>query len=91
MSSYADVNEEGSLQLGHSKDHRPDPPQVKIALATLDSFGVPLASEVLSGEKADDLVYVLLIGRVHQGLERAGLLYVRDCKMAAGSPLIVLE
>ncbi len=83
VSSYADVNEEGLLQLGHSKDHRPDLPQVKIALATLDPFGVPLASEVLSGEQADDPVYMPLIDRVHQGLERAGLLYVGDCKMAA--------
>jgi transposase len=83
VSSYADVNEEGLLHLGHSKDHRPDLPQVKIALATLDPFGVPLASEVLSGEQADDPVYVPLIDRVHQGLERGGLLYVGDCKMAA--------
>jgi transposase len=83
VSSYADVSEEGLLQLGHSKDHRPDLPQVKIALATLDPFGVPLASEVLSGEQADDPVYVPLIDRVHQGLGRAGLLYVGDCKMAA--------
>ena len=83
VSSYADVSEEGLLQLGHSKDHRPDLPQVKIALATLDPFGVPLASEVLSGEKADDPVYAPLIDRVHQGLGRAGLLYVGDCKMAA--------
>lgn len=83
VSSYADVSEEGLLQLGHSKDHRPDLPQIKIALATLDPFGVPLASEVLSGEKADDPVYVPLIDRVHQGLERTGLLYVGDCKIAA--------
>ncbi len=83
VSSYAEVNEEGLLQLGHSKDHRPDLPQIKIALATLDPFGIPLASEVLSGEKADDPVYVPLIDRVHQGLGRAGLLYVGDCKMAA--------
>jgi transposase len=83
VSSYTDVNEEGLLQLGHSKDHRPDLPQVKIALATLDPFGVPLASEVLPGEKADDPVYVPLIDRVHQGLQRVGLLYVGDCKMAA--------
>lgn len=83
VSSYADVNEEGLLQLGHSKDHRPDLPQVKLALATLDPFGVPLVSEVLSGEKADDPLYVPLIDRVHRGLARAGLLYVGDCKMAA--------
>lgn len=83
VSSYADVTEEGLLQLGHSKDHRPDLPQIKLALATLDPFGVPLASEVLSGEQADDPVYVPLLDRVSQGLERAGLLYVGDCKMAA--------
>lgn len=83
VSSYAEVSEEGLLQLGHSKDHRPDLPQIKIALATLDPFGIPLASEVLSGEQADDRVYVPLIDRVHQGLGRAGLLYVGDCKMAA--------
>jgi transposase len=83
VSSYAQVTDEGLLQLGHSKDHRPDLPQVKIALATLDPFGVPLASEVLSGEKADDPVYVPLLDRVRQGLGKVGLLYVGDCKMAA--------
>jgi transposase len=83
VSRYADVNEEGLLQLGHSKDHRPDLPHVNIALAPLDPFGVPLASDVLSGEQADDPVYVPLIDRVHQGLERAGLLSVGDCKIAA--------
>jgi len=82
-SSYAEVNEEGLLQLGHSKDHRPDLPQLKLALASLDPFGLPLASEVLSGEQADDPVYVPLIDRVRSGLQQSGLLYVGDCKMAA--------
>lgn len=82
-SSYAEVNEEGLLQLGHSKDHRPDLPQLKLALASLDPFGLPLATEVLSGEQADDPVYVPLINRVRQGLAQTGLLYVGDCKMAA--------
>jgi transposase len=82
-SSYAEINEEGLLQLGHSKDHRPDLPQLKLALASLDPFGLPLATEVLSGEQADDPVYVPLINRVRQGLSEKGLLYVGDCKMAA--------
>jgi transposase len=82
-SSYAQVSEEGLLQLGHSKDHRPDLPQLKLALASLDPFGLPLATEVLSGEQADDPVYVPLIDRVRQGLSQKGLLYVGDCKMAA--------
>jgi transposase len=82
-SSYAEVTEEGLLQLGHSKDHRPDLPQLKVVLASLDPLGMPLATEVISGEHADDPVYVPLIARVRDGLQQSGLLYVGDCKMAA--------
>jgi transposase len=82
-SSYAEVDEQGLLQLGHSKDHRPDLPQLKLVLASLDSLGMPLATEVLSGEQADDPVYLPIIARVRNGLKLQGLLYVGDCKMAA--------
>jgi transposase len=82
-SSYAEVNEQGLLQLGHSKDHRPDLPQLKLVLASLDPLGMPLATEVLSGEHADDPVYLPIIARVRSGLQQHGLLYVGDCKMAA--------
>lgn len=82
-SSYTEVNEQGLLQLGHSKDHRPDLPQLKLALASLDPLGLPLATEVLSGEHADDPVYLPIIARVRDGLQKQGLLYVGDCKMAA--------
>jgi transposase len=81
--SYAEVNEEGLLQLGYSKDHRPDLGQLKIALASLDPLGMPLATEVLSGECADDPVYEPIIARVRDGLKKMGLLYIGDCKMAA--------
>jgi transposase len=82
-SSYADVDEQGLLRLGHSKDHRPDLPQLKLVLASLDPLGMPLASEVLSGEQADDPLYLPIIARVRHGLQHNGLLYVGDCKMAA--------
>ena len=82
-SSYAAVNEQGLLQLGHSKDHRPDLPQLKLVLASLDPLRMPLATEVLSGEHADDPVYLPIIARVRDGLQQKGLLYVGDCKMAA--------
>jgi len=83
VSSYAEVNEEGLLQLGLSCDHRPDLGQLKVVLASLDPFGMPLATEVLSGEHADDPVYLPIIARVREGLLKQGLLYVGDCKMAA--------
>src|SRR6266849_3390102 len=82
-SSYGAVSEDGLLQWGHSKDHRPDLPQLKIMLATLDPLGLPLATEVLSGERADDPLYLPAIARVRACLNTAGLLYVGDCKMAA--------
>jgi transposase len=83
VSSYAEVNEEGLLQLGYSKDHRPDLAQLKVVLASLDPLGMPLATEVLSGEQADDPVYLPIMARVRDGLGKKGLLYVGDCKMAA--------
>ncbi len=53
-----EVSEDGLLQLGHSKDHRPDLPQLKVMLATLDPLGMPLATEVVAGRRADDPLYL---------------------------------
>jgi transposase len=74
---------DGLFQFGHSKDHRPDLPQVKIKLSALDPLGLPLGLTVVSGERADDGLYVPAIQQVQQTLGQAGLLYVGDCKMAA--------
>src|SRR5947208_3534482 len=82
-SVYATVSEGGLCQFGHSKDERPDLPQVKVMQAVLDPLGMPLATDVVSGERADDPLYVPCIKRVQAGLARRGLLYVGDCKMAA--------
>ena len=43
---YVQVSEEGLLQFGHSKDGRPDLPQVKINLSVLDPLGLPLTTTV---------------------------------------------
>ena len=83
VKSYAQVNEQGLLQFGYSKDHRPDLAQLKIVLATLDPLGMPLATEVLSGEHADDPVYEPIIARVREGLQKTGLRYIGDCKISA--------
>jgi transposase len=80
---YAKVNEQGFLQYGHRKDHRPDLAQLKVVLASLDPLGMPIATEVISGEHADDPVYLPIISRVREGLKEKKLLYVGDCKIAA--------
>jgi transposase len=81
--SYGGVSPEGLLQLGHSKDHRPDLPQVKINLSVLAPLGLPLTTTVVSGECADDPVYLPEIPRVQASLGRRGVTDVGDCKMAA--------
>jgi transposase len=82
-SGYWTVTEDGLFQFGHSKDHRPDLPQVKVMVSALDPMGMPLAVQVVSGERADDPLYIPAIQQVSQSLEEHGLLYVGDCKMAA--------
>jgi transposase len=73
----------GLFQLGHSKDHRPDLPQVKIAMAVLDPLGVPLTTTVVAGNTADDPLYLPEIAKIRQLAGSCGLTYVGDCKMAA--------
>jgi len=77
------VTAEGLFQFGYSKDQRPNVPQVKVALAALDPLGLPLATEVVPGHRADDPLYVPLVKRVGAIALQPGLLYVGDCKMGA--------
>ncbi len=82
-SGYATVTPDGLFQFGHSKDHRPDLPQVKVMLSTLDPLGMPLATAVLPGNQADDPLYIPAISQVRQSLKRTGVLYVGDSKMGS--------
>src|SRR2546426_5011622 len=81
--SYGRVTAEGLLQFGHSKEHRPDLPQLKVNLSVLDPLGLPLTTTVVSGNCADDPLYVPEITRVQASLGQSGLTYIGDAKMAA--------
>jgi transposase len=82
-SGYWSVTEDGLFQFGHSKDHRPDLPQVKVMLAVLDPLGLPVATDIVPGQRADDPLYIPAIARVRESVGRRGLLYVGDCKMGS--------
>ena len=71
------------FRLGHSKDHRPDLAQFKLMLGTLDPLGLPVVTDVVAGNVADDVLYVPAIDRMRQVLNRRGLLYIGDVKMSA--------
>ena len=82
VSGAHEVTAGGLLQFGHSKDD-PTRPQIKVMLGSLDPLGMPLATDVLSGERADDGLYLPIIERMRRGLNKTGLLFVGDCKMSA--------
>ncbi len=81
-SGYHEVAEEGLFQFGNSKDD-PHRPQIKIMTGSLDPLGMPLATDVVSGEQADDGLYRPVIKRINSVLKRPGVLYVGDCKLSA--------
>jgi transposase len=82
VSSGGAVTEGGLLPFGHSKED-PTRPQIKLMTGTLDPLGLPLATDVVSGERADEGLYIPLIDRITTGLNAPGLLFVGDGKMSA--------
>lgn len=85
VSGHWAITEAGLFQYGHSKDHRPDLPQLKVMLATLDPLGMPIATQVVSGNRADDPLYLPAMEAVQATLAKKWLLYIGDAKMAAFS------
>ena len=84
VSGYHAVQEGGVMQFGHSKGD-PTLPQFKLSTATLDlgGLGMPVATAVVSGETADDGLYVGMVIRTVETLKKTGLLFVGDCKMSS--------
>jgi transposase len=82
VSGYHAGSEEGLFQFGHSKDD-PTLRQIKVMVGALDPLGLPLVTDVVSGEKADDPLYIPAVDRIVAMLDVLGLLFVGDCKMSA--------
>ncbi|MBM4341597.1 MAG: IS1634 family transposase [Deltaproteobacteria bacterium] len=82
-SVYHDTENSTLFAYGYSKDHRPDLPQFKVMLSSLDPMGLPIATLVLSGSEADDGLYIPAVIRSRHALGCGGRLYVGDSKMSA--------
>ncbi len=74
---------QGFFQMGYSKHHRSDLPQIKQMVAMLDPFALPVAMLLVSGDRADDQLYLPLIKEVQRSLASEGLLYVGDSKLSS--------
>jgi len=85
-SGYHTVDEEGIMQMGYNpkNNHRP---QVKMMAGSVDVGinGHLIATEVVSGQKADDPLYLPVLNRLRNTLQQSGLLYMGDSKMGARS------
>ena len=82
VSGYHQGSENGLFQYGHSKDD-PTLQQVKVMMASLDPLGLPLVSQVVSGNTADDVLYIPAVNQVLKIIDGIGLLFVGDSKMSA--------
>jgi transposase len=80
---YHTIQPDGIMQLGHSKDHRPDLPQLKIMAAVTQPLAFPVSTAVVAGNLTDDALYWPTIVEVKRKVGGAGLLFVGDCKMAS--------
>ena len=80
---YHAIQPDGIMQLGHSKDHRPDLPQRKIMAAVTQPLAFPVSTSVVPGNQSDDGLYWPTIVEVKRKVGGGGLLFVGDCKMAS--------
>jgi transposase len=83
VAMYHDPEASTLIAHGYSKDHRPDLAQVKVLLATLDPLALPVVTLVVSGQQADEGLYVPAIQQAQCTFSAKGLLYVGDSKMEA--------
>lgn len=82
ISGYHAGGEDSLFQYGYSKDD-PSLRQVKLMVAALDPLGLPLVTQVVAGDTADDKLYKPAVDRVLQIIDGIGLLFVGDSKMSA--------
>jgi len=83
VSVYHDEEGQTFFRKGHSKDHRPDLAQFKVMLGALDPLGLPVATLVVEGNRADDPLYLPAFRRARKVVGQGGRLYIGDAKMGA--------
>jgi len=80
---YHTTEPDGIMQLGHSKDHRPDLPQLKIMAAVTQPLAFPVSTAVVAGNQPDDVLYLPTIKQVQLLVGHRGVLFVADCKFSS--------
>ena len=82
ITGYHEVSEDGLMQYGFSKDHRPDLAQIKLMSCVEGLSGCPIRSEIDCGNKNDDSMYEPILDRMRETFSTNGFLYCGDSKMS---------
>jgi hypothetical protein len=77
-------------ELGHSKDHRPDLPQMVVGVV-LDREGTPVASEMWPGNTTDVTTLLPVVERIRSRFPVGELCIVADRGMMSGDTIAFLE
>lgn len=80
---HHDVKENGIMQKGWSKDHRPDLPQVKMMVSVEGNTGLQIASNVVSGNQNDDILYIPILENTRKIMDTKNSLICGDSKMSS--------
>ena len=80
----------GMSRYGHSRDHRPDRPQIILAVAT-DLEGTPIHLEVLRGNRADTTTLIGLLATLQRRFGIKEAMFVLDGGMSSRLNLEALD
>lgn len=75
---------------GHSKDHRPDQPQVMLCVA-VDAHGWPIAWEILPGNTSDHVAFADTIAKLRERFKIGRVIVVADRGMISKKSIEMLE
>lgn len=89
VQSFRDPDED--FKIGHAKQHRADLPQLKVMVAALDPLAMPLSSVIVSGNQADDGLYLEVIKKLEADQLTKGQLFVGDAKLGNHSNRAYLQ
>lgn len=84
ISGHHEVSEDGLMQYGYSKDHRPDLSQAKLMSCVEGLTGCPIISDIDRGNFNDDCMYEPILNRMRANFSTEGFLYCGDSKMSIG-------
>jgi len=85
-SGHGTGTEDGLCPCGHRQDPRPDLPQVQVMVSALEPLGLPVAPDVVPGQRADEPLSLPALARVREGLGRRGRLDGGDGQRGALEP-----